>query len=220
LNGGNGAIQPAGLTVGARIGIVAGILLIAALLLIIIILKLKFFPREPRVKIDSQSSMEGSKLLIGDNRTENPPIEIIHSSGFPGATKIDRNSQDELYRGMEELFQEPPTGRVPGRVTLQNNPTSESGSTGRSAQDDGYGTESGSNQKVSTDSSHSESNSDYEVHVASLISSSAVPSSDRSSKICVIWDDATAQSYQPHQMRNKTQMIQTRMNRTRSVSHV
>ena len=31
-----------------------------------------------------------------------------------------------------------------------NNLNSESGSTGRSAQDDGYGTESGSNQKVNT----------------------------------------------------------------------
>merc|ERR1712130_374501 len=110
------------------------------------------------------------------------------------------------------------TNRGLGAIGLVgNNLNSESGSTGRSAQDDGYGTESGSNQKVntvSTDSSHSGSNSDYEVHVASLTSSAAVASSERSSKICVIWDDATIHSYQPQQIRNQTQLIQTKAAKT------
>lgn len=224
-------IQPEGLAVGPKVGIVVGILIIVALLVFIACLKLKFFPREHRLKLKPENDRE--EFICGDSRSEkhfvptfDHPIEIIHSSGtFSGATKIDRASHDELYStGIEELNHEQPTNRGLGGIGLAgNNLNSESGSTGRSAQDDGYGTESGSNQKVntvSTDSSHSESNSDYEVHVSSLTSSAAVPSSERSSKICVIWDDATVHTYQPQQIRNQTQLIQTRINRTRSVSHV
>jgi len=224
-------IQPEGLAVGARVGMVVGILVIVALLVFIACLKLKFFPREHRLKLIKEN--DSGEFIVGDNRSEknfgpnfNHPIEIIHSSGFSGATKIDRASHDELYSaGVEELNHDQPSNRGLGGIGLANNLNSESGSTGRSAQDDGYGTESGSNQKVntvSTDESHSESNSDYEVHVSSLTSSAAVPSSERSSKICVIWDDATVHTYQPQQIRNQTQLItnQQRINRTRSVSHV
>jgi hypothetical protein len=83
---------------------------------------------------------------------------------------------------------------------------SDSGSTGRSAHDDGYGTESGSNQKVHTVSSDS-SNSDYEVNVPSLIG-------EKESKICVIWDDDTT-PYEPAKYK-----IHSNMSRARSVSHV
>ena len=66
----------------------------------------------------------------------------------------------------------------------------------------------------------SESNSDYEVHVASLSSAAgAVPNSDKSSKICVIWNDSTG-SYNPSQIRAHTAALQSKMNRARSVSHV
>ena len=66
----------------------------------------------------------------------------------------------------------------------------------------------------------SESNSDYEVHVASLSSAAgAVPNSDKSSKICVIWDDASS-SYNPNQIRAHTAALQNKINRARSVSHV
>lgn len=219
-------IQPEGLGLGSKVGIVVGILIISVLLVFIACLKLKFFPREHRLKLKPENDRE---YIQGDSRSEKRytgsfehPIEIVHSSGFAGATKVDRASHDELYNGIEELHH--PTGATRGLGAIGlagNNLNSESGSTGRSAQDDGYGTESGSNQKVNTvtDSSNSESNSDYEVHVAS-ISSAAVASSERSSKICVIWDDTTIHTYQPQQIRNQTQMIQTRINRTRSVSHV
>jgi len=85
---------------------------------------------------------------------------------------------------------------------------SENGSTGRSAHDDGYGTESGSNQKVHTVSSDS-SNSDYEVNVPSLISARL---NDKDNKICVIWDDDTKFEPAKYKLHN--------MSRARSVSHV
>merc|ERR1712106_1179159 len=88
--------------------------------------------------------------------------------------------------------------------------SSDNGSTGRSAHDDGYGTESGSNQKVHTVSSNSDSsNSDYEVNVPSL--SSSRPFGEKESKICVIWDDET--TYEPAK-------CSLAMSRARSVSHV
>jgi len=88
--------------------------------------------------------------------------------------------------------------------------SSDNGSTGRSAHDDGYGTESGSNQKVHTVSSNSDSsNSDYEVNVPSL--SSSRPYGEQDSKICVIWDDET--TYEPAK-------YSLQMSRARSVSHV
>merc|ERR1719210_2438060 len=88
--------------------------------------------------------------------------------------------------------------------------SSGNGSTGRSAHDDGYGTESGSNQKVHTVSSNSDSsNSDYEVNVPSI--SSSRPYGEKGSKICVIWDDQT--TYEPAK-------YSLQMSRARSVSHV
>ena len=40
-----------GLTAGAKVGVVIGILVIAILLVLIACLKLKFFPREQRLKL-------------------------------------------------------------------------------------------------------------------------------------------------------------------------
>lgn len=217
-------MHPEGLAMAGKVGIVFGILFTAFILIIIACMKLKFFPREHRLKMNQDivrddynggNSRSEKKLSQNFKRS----IEIIHPSGFSGATKVETQSHEELYNSdVEDLIQRPPI-----KSLALNNVNSEAGSTGRSAQDDGYGTESGSNQKVNTvltDSSHSESNSDYEVHVASLTSSAAIASSERSSKICVIWDDATIHAYQPQQIRNQTQLIQTRINRTRSVSHV
>jgi len=219
------AILPEGLGLGSKIGIVVAILVVSMLLLFVACVKLKFFPREHRHKL--KPDIDRDEYLIGNNRSEkhfsgksDQPIEIVHASGFSGATRVERASSDEIFKPQIDIVHDHPKTRGLG---LANNINSESGSTGRSNHDDGYGTESGSNQKVntvSTDSSNSESNSDYEVHVASLSGSVAVPSSERSSKICVIWDDSTTHAYQPQQIRNQTQLLQTRMNRTRSVSHV
>merc|ERR1712080_243354 len=100
-------IQPEGLSLGPKVGIVIGIIIISALLVMIACLKLKFFPREHRLKLKPENDRE---YIQGDSRSEKHytgnfehPIEIIHSSGFSGATKIDRTSNDELYTGIEEL---------------------------------------------------------------------------------------------------------------------
>ena len=105
----------------------------------------------------------------------------------------------------------------------------------QSGNDDGYGTESGSNHK--DHSSQSESNSDFEINVPNvetdgseyskirvkINSSNKTQSQGHHSSS----DESGSVLYQPQNMRSQTEKIQyqnymltTKMNRVRSVSHV
>ncbi|CBY10315.1 unnamed protein product [Oikopleura dioica] len=209
-------LQPEGITAQAKFGIVFGILGFGLIFCLALCIKLRWFPREQQLKINNSDFDNNSRSERAFNydpvRGYNPSL---NSSQLKNQHLKVHSSSDEVF-----LADEIPSSR---NVRLGNSlgiNNAETASTERSHHDDGYGTESGSNQKVNTMSDASESNSDYEVHVASLSSAAGVvPNSDKSSKICVIWDDASS-SYNPSQIRAHTAALQSKINRARSVSHV
>jgi len=117
------------------------------------------------------------------------------------------------------------TGNLLGAVIIESSSSDRS----HSGNDDGYGTESGSNHK--DHSSQSESNSDYEINVPTVEESGSEYSKIRvkvgpDSLLDVM--DGSGVSYQPQNIRSQTEKIQyqnfilsaSKMNRVRSVSHV
>lgn len=219
-------LQPKVLAAGTRIGIVCAVLLILIIMVIGALIKLRFFAREHRLKLannDNESQYDREDNRMNHDISFPFPISapIPAQASFTDKNRLsllrsssddEPDSEHQTHHHHYHMHHHHQLNQTVSEKVLMIVPSgsSDNGSTGRSAHDDGYGTESGSNQKVHTVSSNSDSsNSDYEVNVPSL--SSSRPYGEKESKICVIWDDET--TYEPAK-------YSLQMSRARSVSHV
>ena len=69
--------------------------------------------------------IDRDEYLIGNNRSENnfsgksdQPIEIVHASGFSGATRVERASSDEIFKPQIDIVHDHPKTR--GKLKKSN----------------------------------------------------------------------------------------------------
>lgn len=201
-----------------KVGIIVGFVLVLFIVGSCLCVRVKYLP------VKHLKDSERKKLaIIGQTVGEDRRHDSVTEKTILFGRKTTRRASDESTKF--GIVKKRDNGAVPKDKVPETN--SSERSTVYSGHDDGYGTESGSNHKVS-DSSQSESNSDYEVHVSSLISKVSVDGQTESepSKIRVVFDDDTIATYRPHNIRSQTQRIQYRKqllsntNKARSVSQV
>jgi len=225
-----------------KAGIVVGFVLVLLIAIACLLVKLKYLPpkevseqgrHRKTVAVITPSSGGVARTNRHELITEKSVLLGSYASKF--GLKAARRASDESSAKSSLINKRENVARPVAPNGSSSNPKDkvlETNSSERSTsgQDDGYGTESGSNHKVS-DSSQSESNSDYEVHVSSLISKvnpDGVAESE-SSKIRVVFDDETTiANYQPQNIRSQTQrqiqyrkqLLNSSRNKARSVSQV
>jgi len=235
-------LHPQGVSSESKIAIIVSMLILLVIFGILIVIRLKFYPRERRFKVaksvnddenndlvENKHSRKDSLLLGYDQRAE-----AVRSTTNQKA----RRASDEIPQMNDKIVIQHPhlqdglkfnqtvsTGNLLGAVIIESSSSDRS----HSGNDDGYGTESGSNHK--DHSSQSESNSDYEINVPTVEESGSEYSKIRvkvgpDSLLDVM--DGSGVSYQPQNIRSQTEKIQyqnfilsaSKMNRVRSVSHV
>lgn len=238
-------LHPSGVSTESRIAIILAVLILLIIFTVLIILRMKFYPREQRFKVskpDDHTDQHGHDFNAAAEMISSRKDSLLlgygadHHQQRPGRPVPEDKIITEPL--MKHSLHQPDAFKITPNQLSTVVVESSSSERSHSGNDDGYGTESGSNHK-NDHSSQSESNSDFEINVPNVETDGSEYSKIRvkitngnnvansSQTHHSSSDESGSVSYQPQNMRSQTEKIQyqnymltTKMNRVRSVSHV
>lgn len=224
-------LHPSGVSAESRLAIILAVLILLIIFAVLIVLRIKLYPRERRFKVskpedhhDRNMAEQASADLIQHTSRKDSLLLGYEERAAAALAGVARAAPDDSNEPAIKPRLAPDSFKI-APVIIESSSSERS----QSGNDDGYGTESGSAHK--DHSSHSESNSDFEINVPTVGDADyskirvKLGTSPKRTKQHSTSDESS--SYQPQNIRNQTEKIQyqnyiisAKMNRVRSVSHV